>query len=39
LGEKVKSSSWVHRKGRERGEKKEDMLVESVDKNCMLALI
>jgi hypothetical protein len=28
--------SWVHREGREREEKKGDMLAKSVDKNCML---
>jgi hypothetical protein len=27
--------SWVHREGRDSEEKKEDLLAESVDKNCM----
>jgi hypothetical protein len=30
--------SWVHRKGREREKKKEDLLAESANKNCMLYL-
>jgi hypothetical protein len=28
--------SWVHREGRDSEEKREDMLAESIDKNCML---
>jgi hypothetical protein len=30
------SCSWVHREGRDREKKKEDLLAESADKNCML---
>jgi hypothetical protein len=30
--------SWVRREGRDREEKKEDLLVESIEKNCMLYL-
>jgi hypothetical protein len=30
--------SWVHREGRDREKKKEDLLAESTDKNCMLHL-
>jgi hypothetical protein len=30
--------SWVHREGRDREEKREDLLAKSVDKNCMLHL-
>jgi hypothetical protein len=30
--------SWVHREGREREEKKGDLLAKSTDKNCMLYL-
>jgi hypothetical protein len=33
-----RSCSWVRRKGRGREEKKEDLLAESADKNCMLHL-
>jgi hypothetical protein len=29
---------WVRREGREREEKKEDLLAKSADKNCMLYL-
>jgi hypothetical protein len=32
------SYSWVHRKGRDIEDKKEDLLDESADKNCMLHL-
>jgi hypothetical protein len=35
-GCKYQSCSWVHRKGRDREEKKEDLLAESADKNYML---
>jgi hypothetical protein len=28
--------SWVRREGRERKEKRRDLLAKSVDKNCML---
>jgi hypothetical protein len=28
--------SWVYREGRDREEKKEDLLVESENKNCVL---
>jgi hypothetical protein len=42
----VRSSAWcedqpcssVHKEGREREEKREDMLTKSEDKNCMLYL-
>jgi hypothetical protein len=30
--------SWVHREGRDREEKREDLLAKSTDKNCMLHL-
>ena len=32
------SCSWVHRKGRDREEKKEDLLAKSADKKYMLHL-
>jgi hypothetical protein len=32
------SCCWVHRKGREREEKKEDLIPESAKNNCMLHL-
>jgi hypothetical protein len=28
--------SWVHREGRERERRREDLLAKSIDKNCML---
>jgi hypothetical protein len=30
--------SWVHREGRDSKEKREDLLAERADKNCMLHL-
>jgi hypothetical protein len=39
VGCEDQSCSWVLRKGRDREEKKEDLLAESLDKNCMLILI
>jgi hypothetical protein len=30
--------SWVHREGRDRERKKEDLLAKTTDKNCMLHL-
>jgi hypothetical protein len=33
-GAKIKSCSWVHRKGREREKKKEDLLAESARTVC-----
>jgi hypothetical protein len=38
VGCEDQSCCWVCRKGRERKEKKEDMLAESANKNCMLHL-
>jgi hypothetical protein len=37
-GCKDKSCSWVHRRGRDREEKKEDILSETTNKNCMIDL-
>jgi hypothetical protein len=37
-GCKGQPCSWVHREGREREEKREDMLAKSADKNYMLHL-
>jgi hypothetical protein len=35
-GCKDQPCSWMHRKGRERERRREDLLAKSVDKNCML---
>jgi hypothetical protein len=32
------SCNWVYRKGRDREDKKEDLLAESANKSCMLHL-